>query len=105
MATIPKRTAASRRSSIRSATHNTLVDLLAYARQRWRTRRHRRLFKDGALLWQQIARDKTAVLKALHERFPRAPRSYVEAYLESLVRDHAGNPKAPLYLDAELGAW
>jgi 2-polyprenyl-3-methyl-5-hydroxy-6-metoxy-1,4-benzoquinol methylase len=81
------------------------VDLLAYARQRWRTRRHRRLFKDGALLWQHIARDKPAVLKALYERFPRAPRSYVEAYLESLVRDHAGNPKAPLYLDAELGAW
>lgn len=32
------------------------------------------------------------------------PRSCVNAYLESLIRDHAGNPRAPPYLDAELGA-
>jgi 2-polyprenyl-3-methyl-5-hydroxy-6-metoxy-1,4-benzoquinol methylase len=81
------------------------VDLLARAWRLWRTRRHRRLFKDGSLLWKRIRQDKPAVLEALHERFPRVPRSYVEAYLESLVREHAGNARVPLYLDAELGAW
>ena len=70
----------------------------------WRTRRHRPLFKDGARLWRRIGQDKPAVLRALYERYPHMPRSYVSAYLESLIRDHAGNPRAPLYLDAELGA-
>jgi 2-polyprenyl-3-methyl-5-hydroxy-6-metoxy-1,4-benzoquinol methylase len=82
----------------------TLERLAAQARDAWTGRRHRRLFKDGARLWRRIGQDKPAVLEALYERFPRMPRSYVDAYLESLIRDHAGNPRAPLYLDAELGA-
>lgn len=77
---------------------------MAGGRELWRTRRHRRLFKDGGLLWERIRRDKPAVLEALYERFPRVPRDYVDAYLETLIRDHAGNPRIPLYLDAELGA-
>jgi SAM-dependent methyltransferase len=78
--------------------------VLANAWELWKTRRHRRLFKDGARLWKRIGEDKPAVLRALYERYPRVPRAYVGAYLDSLIRDHAGNPRIPLYLDAELGA-
>ena len=59
---------------------------------------------DGDAFWAAVEERRDAVARALYARYPLTPRSYVARYFLTFARQNRGNPRALLYLDAELGA-
>jgi 2-polyprenyl-3-methyl-5-hydroxy-6-metoxy-1,4-benzoquinol methylase len=60
--------------------------------------------KDAASFWGAVSSRRSDVVRALYARYPLVPRSYIDRYFLSFTRENPGNPRALLYLDAELGA-
>jgi len=69
-----------------------------------RPRPGQEIFDDGTRFWEGVDRDDEAVRRILYQRYPLVPRSYVDYCLAVMIRDNPGNLRAPLYLEAELGA-
>lgn len=61
-------------------------------------------FAAAEVFWGAVASDRSGVARALYERYPLVPRSYVARHFLNFCRLNPGNPRALLYLDAELGA-
>ena len=59
---------------------------------------------DGDAFWAAVEERRGDVARALYARYPLTPRSYVARYFLTFARQNRGNPRALLYLDAELGA-
>jgi len=59
---------------------------------------------DGDAFWAAVEERRSDVVRALYARYPLTPRSYVARYFLTFARQNRGNPRALLYLDAELGA-
>src|SRR5664280_1335152 len=60
--------------------------------------------QDTASFWEAVSSRRSDVVRALYARYPLVPRSYIARHFLRFTRENPGNPRALLYLDAELGA-
>ncbi len=60
--------------------------------------------RDADTFWNAVSANRSDVARALYARYPLVPRSYVARHFLRFSRLNRGNPRAILYLDAELGA-
>jgi SAM-dependent methyltransferase len=61
-------------------------------------------FRDAESFWGAVAARRSDVVCALYARYPCVPRAYIARYFLSFLQQNLGNPRALLYLDAELAA-
>jgi len=62
------------------------------------------LLRDNESFWNAVSSRPSDVLRAFYSRYPLVPRSYIDGHFSRFTSENAGNPRALLYLDAELGA-
>lgn len=62
------------------------------------------ILRDTASFWDAVSSRPSDVLRALYSRYPLVPRFYIDRHFSRFRSANAGNPRALLYLDAELGA-
>ena len=62
------------------------------------------VLRDNEPFWNAVSSRPSDVLHALYSRYPLVPRSYIDRHFSRFTSENAGNPRALLYLDAELGA-
>lgn len=60
--------------------------------------------RDTEAFWSAVSSRRSDVVRALYARYPAVPRSYIARHFLNFTRQNPGNPRALLYLDAELGA-
>ena len=60
--------------------------------------------RDTDSFWSAVSSSRSDVVRALYARYPLVPRSYIARHFLNFTRGNPGNPRALLYLDAELGA-
>lgn len=60
--------------------------------------------RDTDSFWSAVSSRRSDVVRALYARYPLVPRSYIARHFLNFARENPGNPRALLYLDAELGA-
>jgi 2-polyprenyl-3-methyl-5-hydroxy-6-metoxy-1,4-benzoquinol methylase len=60
--------------------------------------------RDAGAFWKAVSTRRADVARALYARYPLVPRTYVARHFLRFSRLNQEDPRAILYLDAELGA-